>query len=72
MARQPKLSHCEAKTLLKQQGVDLKKDFFELDGHDVGLVVDAAKRTGYRKSRNAPGSTGRMYFSLLQRQKKCR
>ncbi len=71
MARRTKIAHCDAKRWLERQGVDTRKDFFELPGHDVGLVVEAAKRTGYRKSKYAPGSTGRMYFQLLKRQKGC-
>ena len=62
-----KKNHCVFASQLKEQGVDLKKDYFDLDGHDIGLVVSAAKRAGYRKSKNAPGATARMYWQLLRR-----
>lgn len=59
--------------MLQRQGIDFaKKDFFDLDGHDVGLVLDAAKRARYRGSSRSGKSTGRAYFDLLRRQKGCR
>jgi hypothetical protein len=67
MARRRKLTHCTVKDYLRAQGIDFSRDFFVLPSRDVGLIVDGAKAAGYRKSKNAPGSTGRMYFSLLQR-----
>lgn len=68
MARKKKkLTNCDAKAMLQKQGIDFDKDVFEQRMSDMQLVVDAARATGYRKSPNAPGSTGRMYYQLLQR-----
>lgn len=72
MARKKKLTHCEAKAMLQKQGIDFRKDVFEQRMSNMLLVVDAARAVGYRKSKNAPGSTGRMYYQLLQRQRSCR
>lgn len=69
MARK-KPTHCEIKRELRDEGVDFREDFFALRGDTVGLIVNGAKRAGYRKSKNAPGSLGRMYFQLL-RKKSC-
>jgi hypothetical protein len=62
-----KMNHCEVKSWLRDQGISFRRDFFEMASSDVGLIVDGAKKAGYRKSKNAPGSTGRMYFQLLKR-----
>jgi len=72
MARKPRLSHCEAKAMLERQGINFSKDVFELSTSQLTEVAEISRKTGYRKSKNAPGSTGRMYFQLLQRQKHCR
>lgn len=76
MARRQKITACEAKALLKDQGVDLAhRDYFDLSGHEVGLVLDAAKKVGYRKGRsmNAQSkSTGRAFVDFLRRKKGCR
>jgi hypothetical protein len=70
MRRRKKLTHCEAKERLRQRGIDFRQDFFVLRSSEVELIVEAAKATGYRKSKGAPGSRGRMYYGLLQR-KRC-
>ena len=62
-----KASHCEVKRELQQAGVDFSANFHALPSSTVGLIVDGAQRARYRKSKNAPGSRGRMYFQLLQR-----
>lgn len=68
-----KLSRCEAKALLERQGIDFaKKDYFDLGGYEVGLVVNAAKRAGYRNRTASGKSTGRAFFDLLRRTRKCR
>ena len=66
-----KIKHCEAKQMLKAQGIDFTKDSDELRMSEMGLVVDAAKKAGYHKRKDAPGSRGRMYFQLLKRTKSC-
>ena len=48
------------------QGVDFRKDFF---AQNVGgYCAELAHTFGYRKPKNANGSTGRYFFALLQRQ----
>jgi hypothetical protein len=67
MARKQRLSHREAKALLEAAGINFRKDVFTLPTSSLSLVADTAKAAGYRKSKNAPGSTGRMYFQFLSR-----
>jgi len=67
MKRRKKMDHCEAKWVLGAKGIDFHKDFFVLPPSDVSLIVEMARQTGYRKSKYAPGSRGRMYFQLLKR-----
>lgn len=50
--------------------LDLKADFFTLDSSTVGELVEVAKAVGYRRPRNANGSTARYFFAYLQRQPK--
>lgn len=69
--RKKRVPACEAKRLLSARGVDLKKDFHQLNSSDVNIVLDVAKAAGYRKSKNAPGSKGRMFFQYLQRKRGC-
>jgi hypothetical protein len=73
MARKKRIKHskCDVKRALVMQGVDFKKDVHELSHSDLNAVAMMARATGYRKSKTAPGSTGRMYFELLQRQRGC-
>lgn len=66
-----KISHCDAKAMLQKQGIDFSQDFHALRSGDVSQIVDAARASGYRKSKTAPGSRGRMYYQLLQRQRSC-
>jgi hypothetical protein len=50
----------------QQQGVD-----FEIDYHAQsigGLLAELARSYGYRKPKNANGSTGRYFFQRLQRE----
>lgn len=62
-----RLNHREVKALLKLAGINFAKDFHELSSSDATLLAEYAKLAGYRKSKNAPGSTARMYFQLLER-----
>lgn len=65
MTRKRKLSPKEAKAILVADGVDFDRDFHALSSAHVAWIVDVAKLAGYRKSKNAPGSTARMYFQYL-------
>jgi hypothetical protein len=66
-ARKKKLDPREAKQLIQSDGIDFKRDFHELSSHEVERVLEVAKLAGYRKRRDAPGSTARMYFQYLSR-----
>jgi hypothetical protein len=66
MARR-KMTKQEAKQALQNAGVSFGKDYHQLNSTDVGKVLACAKLYGYRKSKNASGSTGRMFFQFLQR-----
>jgi len=52
-------------TRAHQAGVDFRADFHS---QNIGLLMaELAKDYGYRKPKNANGSTGRYFFQLLQR-----
>ncbi len=60
-----KISKSEAKTMAKKIGVDFNKDFHSQSfGSELAAI---AKLQGYRKPKNANGSTGRYYFNYLQK-----
>lgn len=50
--------------------LDLAADFHALDSDTVQQLVDVAKAVGYRRPRNANGSTARYFFAYLARQPK--
>jgi hypothetical protein len=62
-----KLTPVQAKALLLADGMDFTQDFHALGSSDVQRLADVAKLAGYRKSKNAPGSTARMYYQYLSR-----
>lgn len=67
-ARKKKLSHEEAKRLLASEGIDFSRDYHaDVSMSDAVRIAEVAKMAGYRKSKNAPGSTARMYFQYLSR-----
>ena len=68
-ARKKKITHHEAKRRLKAAGIDFRRDSDELRMSDAQLVADTAREAGYRKRKDAPGSTARMYFQYLSRLK---
>jgi hypothetical protein len=67
MAKKKKLAHCDVATILRAEGVDFRKDVHAQSLSVMGRVAELARQAGYRKSKNAPGSTGRMYYQLLKR-----
>jgi hypothetical protein len=67
-ARKKKITPQEARRLLENDGLDFSKDFHALDRYDVGRLTDVAKLAGYRKRKDAPGSTVRMFYQYLSRQ----
>lgn len=68
-ARKKKISPQEAKQLLVSDGIDFGRDFHELSSYDVQRVLEVAKLAGYRKRPDAPGSTARMFYQHLSRQR---
>lgn len=67
-ARKKKIDHREAKRLLESEGIDFSRDYHESASMSQGnRIAEVAKQAGYRKSKNAPGSTARMYFQYLSR-----
>ncbi len=68
-SRKKKLSHREAKQLLQSDDIDFRRDFHELSSSEVQRILEVAHLAGYRKRKDAPGSTARMYFQHLSRLK---
>jgi hypothetical protein len=66
-ATKKKIDHHEAKRQLKADGVDFRQDFHALPSYEVQRLADFVKMTGYRKRKDAPGSTIRMYYQYLSR-----
>ena len=62
-----KLTPQQAKAMLMADGMDFQQDFHALDSSAVQALADVAKLAGYRKSKNAPGSTVRMFYQYLSR-----
>jgi hypothetical protein len=67
--KKKKIAPQEARRLLESDGIDFGKDFFQLGSYDVGRIAEVAKLAGYKKRKDAPGSTARMYFQYLSRQR---
>jgi len=64
-----KITKSEAVKIAKQQGVNFCEDFH---GQSVGnIMADLAKKAGYKKPKNANGSTGRYFFNHLAKTQKC-
>lgn len=57
----------DAKIMLKDRGVPMGDDFHRLSSSDVEKVLDAAKEYGYKKSRNANGSTARSFYEFANK-----
>lgn len=56
-----------ARAHLSACGVDFSADFHALPSDQVQALTDYAKAHGYRKPKNANGSTGRYFFAMLTR-----
>jgi hypothetical protein len=69
-ARKKKLTPHDAKRLLESEGIDFSRGYYEsISMSESNRIAEVAKMAGYRKSKNAPGSTGRMYYQYLSRLK---
>ena len=63
------IKYTEVAQELWDAGIDITADFHaSIDSCKASVLVKLAKKQGYRKSKNANGSTARMYFEALQRQ----
>lgn len=67
-ARKKKISRAEAKRLLLSDGIDFSRDFHALGSQEVQRILEVAHLAGYRKRKDAPGSTARMYYQYLSRE----
>jgi hypothetical protein len=61
------MTRLDATNLCHKYHIDVTKDFFTLSPSEVENILQAANEWGYRKPKNANGSRGRYFFSLLQR-----
>ena len=66
-ARKKKLDPHTAKQRLKAAGIDFSRDFHQLPSSQVQIILDTARAAGYRKRKDAPGSTARMYYQYLSK-----
>ena len=62
-----KMSKTEARRRLTAAGVDWRSNPHILRASEMDEVREVAKAYGYRKRKDAPGSTGRMFLQFLQR-----
>lgn len=60
----------KAAALALLPGLDLTADFHALGSDTVQRLADTARAVGYRKPKNANGSTARYFFQYLTRQPK--
>jgi hypothetical protein len=56
-----------ALTAFNTAGIDIHANFHTLPSSQVCVIVELARQQGYRKPKNANGSTGRYFFAALQR-----
>lgn len=68
-ARKKKLDPHEAKQRLSAAGINFSDDFHRLSSGQIDRLLEVARAAGYRKRKDAPGSTARMYFQYLSRLK---
>ena len=64
-----KVTRGDACAILQQAGAR-GADFHALGSRQVDTLLEAAKRVGYRKPKNANGSRGRYFHAYLER--RCR
>lgn len=66
-APQFRISPFGARQILSQVVGELGADFHTLSSSQVDELLAEANKVGYRKSKSAPGSRGRMFYQYLQR-----
>lgn len=57
----------DARERLREFGVPLDQNFFTLSWEHKEGILQAAKKHGYRKSKNANGSTARMFYEYANK-----
>ena len=57
----------EARNIMAAIGCELNADYHTLDSNQVNRVLMEARQYGYRKPKNANGSTARYFFAFVQR-----
>jgi hypothetical protein len=62
-----KLTRMQALKAVELAGLDIAEDYHTQNWDAADLMTEWAKRTGYRKPKNAKGSTGRYFWEHLQR-----
>ena len=62
-----KISKQEAKKLAIKAGINFDADYHQLRSSQVSDLMAICKLTKYRKPTSASGSTGRYFYSYLQR-----
>jgi ribosomal protein S13 len=67
MTKRKTMTRNDAREVLTKLGITIDKDYHQLTNSQVDKVVALAVLYGYHKSKNAPGSKGRMFFQFLQR-----
>lgn len=60
-----KMSKAEAKRIARRHGISFKVDYDTLRWNETILLVELAKKTGYRKPASASGSLARYFFYHL-------
>lgn len=63
----PKLTNCEALALLKSRGVNMKIDFFALNGDAQREILAVADLAKYKLPKNANGGRARYFHARLER-----
>jgi len=51
----------------KTEGIDFAKNFFQLSPFNQGVLHGLAIKWGYKRPKNANGSTSRYFYALLKR-----
>jgi hypothetical protein len=68
MTKKVTMTRGDARVLLRKVGIDVNgRDYHQLRSSEVEQVLAVAKLYRYRKSKNAPGSTARMFYEYLRR-----
>jgi len=59
--------YTQAFNAAQANGVQFSKDYFQMGYANQVIIADLAKKWGYRKPKNANGSTSRYFYALLKR-----